>query len=197
MLPAPRRIAKPESTQDGNGAKHAAHHVIHRRPGAERPPRRAGHVSKARLHLHHLIQGSAVFIRAGQIALKRTIDQPRVARRKRLIAQALGCKPARAEILHHHIRRINQALQGFQIASIIRIYRHTFLVAAESGEESGAGCNQIACAITLARGFYFDHLGPQIGQHQAASGPHNHVGEFNNANSGERKRIHGGNLRAG
>ena len=195
-LPAPTGFTLAERSKDRNHAEHAAHHVIHRRPSTQRPPWRAGHVSQPRLHLHHFIQRSAIFIRTRQITLERAIDQPRIARGKRFIAQALRGQAAGAEILYHHIGRINQALQQFQILGILRIQCHAFLVAAEGGKEARARSHKIARAIPLAGRFDLDHLSAQISQDQAASGPHDHVGEFDNANAGKRKRMHQKNLRA-
>ena len=49
--------------------------------------------------------------------------------------------------------------------------------------------------VELGR-FELDHLSAQIRQDQAASGPHHHVREFDNANAGKRKRMHQKDLRA-
>jgi hypothetical protein len=44
----------------------------------------------------------------------------------------------------------------------------------------------MACAVALD-GLNLDDFGPHVGQHHAASGAHDHVGEFNNAQAFERE----------
>jgi hypothetical protein len=49
-----------------DGAKHAAHDVVHAGARAQRVAGAAGHVGQAAHHLHHFVQRGAVVVGAGQ-----------------------------------------------------------------------------------------------------------------------------------
>jgi hypothetical protein len=53
-------------------------------------------------------------------------------------------------------------------------------------EEARAGTEQMPCAVALD-GLDFDDLGPHVGQHHAAAGAHDHVGELDDAQAFERE----------
>jgi hypothetical protein len=85
---AGRLVALVQRGQHADGAEHAAHDVVDAGAGAQRPALGPGHVGQAAHHLHHLVQRGAVFVGAGQEALVRHVDQPRVQPLQRVGAQA-------------------------------------------------------------------------------------------------------------
>ena len=86
-------------------AEHAAHDVVDRTAGAQRPARQAGHVGEPAHHLHHLVERHAVLVGAGQEALAGAIDQARVERVHRFPTQAELVHRAGAEVLDQARRR--------------------------------------------------------------------------------------------
>ena len=67
-----------------------------------------GHVRQAAHHLHDLVERQAVFVRPGQEALVRNVDQPRKLLRQRCVVEAERRHQAGAEVLEHHVALADQ-----------------------------------------------------------------------------------------
>jgi hypothetical protein len=183
--PLARAVAFPQRRHDRDRAEHAAHHVVHRRARAQRTAHGPRHVREAAHHLHHFIERGALLVRAGQEALQRAIDEPRVHLRERLVAKPLRLERAGTEILEEHVRIRAELLRRRDAFRRREIECHALLVAAERGEESGAGALEIPRGIALAFGLDLDHFRAQVGEHEAGSRPHDHVGELDHADAFE------------
>ena len=59
-------VAGLDGRENAYDAEHAAGHIDHGRPGAQRPPRRTGHVGKTAHHLGHFIQRRALLVGPGE-----------------------------------------------------------------------------------------------------------------------------------
>jgi hypothetical protein len=68
----------------------------------------------------------------------------------------------------------------------LQVELDALFVAVEHGEKPRARTQQMTGAITLD-GFDLDDLGAHIGQHHAAGGAHDHVGELDDAQAFERE----------
>ena len=181
-----RAIARLERQHGAEGAEHAAHDVDDGRAGAQRPSRRAGHVSETAHHLHDFVQRWPLLVRPGQKAFQRAIDQPRVDLRQVLGPQpALGHR-ARREILDHHVGRLQELHQDRPALGRIGVERQALLVAVEVAEEAGAEAAQLPRAVAVDR-FDLDHLGAEVGQDHAAGRAEDGVREFDDADAFERR----------
>ena len=164
------------------GAEHAAQDVDHRGAGAQRPARRAGHVGKPAHHLHDLVERRPLLVGAGQEALQRAVDQPRID-----LLQMLGPQPAlahraRREVLDHHVGRLQQLHQHRPALGRVGIEREALLVAVEVAEEAAAEALQLARAVAVDR-LDLDHLGAEVGQDHAAGRTEDGVGELDDADA--------------
>ena len=64
------------------------------------------------------------------------------------------------------------------------VHRHALLVAVEQRVKTGAAAQQLAGAVAR-QGLDLDDICTQVAQRHAASGPHDHVGEFDDADARE------------
>ena len=89
--------------QRADHAEGAAQDVVGRGRDAARRARRAVDVGQAAHHLHHLVECRALLVRAGQEALERDVDEPRVLGRQRGVVQPVLGEAAVAEVLQQHV----------------------------------------------------------------------------------------------
>ena len=178
LLPAPGDATLHQGRHGPDGAKHAAHDVVDAAASAQRIAGAPGHVGQATHHLHHFIQRCAVLVRTGQKAGVVHVDEAGVDLRQRGVIQPVLGHHAGLEVLRHHVGGCGQLAGHLQRFWVAQIQRNAFLVAVEHGEEARTRAEQVAGAVAL-HGLDLDDLGPQIRQHHAACGAHDHVGEFN------------------
>jgi hypothetical protein len=173
--------------QHADRAEHAAHDVVDRGAGPQRTAFRPRHVGEAAHHLHHLVQRQPVFIGAGQEALVRYIDQARKSLAQGRLAEAKPFHHAWAKIFQQHVALPCQFNRGIQSLRRLQVEHHAFLVAVEAAEKADAKARQLARPVAAGR-LDLDDFGAEVGQDHAAGRAHHHVGKFDDANAGERKR---------
>ena len=136
--PLPGRVALAQRRLHRDHAEHRAEDVDDRGAGAQRPARRAGHVGEAGLELHHLVQRRAVLVGAGEVALQRQVDQPRVDRRAAAPSRspaAPSCRGRNSPAPHRPSR--DQPVHRRLALRPLQVERQAALVAVEGGEEPG------------------------------------------------------------
>ncbi len=188
--PLPGRVALAQRRLHRDDAEHRPHDVDDRGAGAQRPARRPGHEGKTGLELHDLVQGRAVLVRAGEIALQREIDQTRVERRQLLPADAEPLHRAGAVILDHDIGRRDQPVDNCPSLRPFQIDREAALVAVEGGEEPGPEPAEPARVIALRRRLDLDHLGAKLGEDQPGGRTHDRMREFEDPKARQRSCRH-------
>ena len=184
LLPLARDAALDQRAQGADGAEHAAHDVVDAAAGTQRVTGAPGHVGQAAHHLHHFIECGAVLIGSRQKALVADIDQARIDLGQRSVVESVFAHGAGLEVLGHHVGAGSQLARHFGAGRVVQINRNAFLVAVEHREKTGTGAQQMARAVAVNR-LDLDHLGAHVGQHHAASGAHDHVGEFDHAQAGQ------------
>ena len=119
-----------------------------------------------------------MFVGAGQEALHRQVDQPRIQRVHGVPAQAEPIHRSGTEILDqrvgvaHHVLGDGEPRGGFQVDA------DAALVAVEIDEEASGEAMQPAGAVAVRRWLHADHVRAEIGQHHTGRRPHDGVGEF-------------------
>jgi hypothetical protein len=139
-----------------------------------------GHVGQAAHHLHHLIQRGAVVVGAGQKAFVADVNQARVELFQGLVIEAQLLHGLGLEVLAHHVGGGDQPEHRFLALWRVQVQRQAFLVAVEQRKKAGARAEQAARVVALGR-LDLDHLRAQVAQHHAAGRAHDHVGEFDDA----------------
>ena len=179
-------LALGQGRHGSHGTEHAAHDVVDTGARAQRVAGPARHIGQAAHHLHHLVEGRAVFVGAGQKALVTHIDEAWELLLETFIVQAQLLHGAGLEVLGHHIGRGDQLERGLLAFGGLQIQRQAFLVAVEQREKARARAQQLARGIAVAavaHGLDLDDFGAQVGQHQAAAGAHDHMGELHHADA--------------
>ena len=121
-----------------------------------------------------------------QEALVRHINQLGIELSHGLLSKAQTLHHAALEVLAENIGCRHQILRDLAPARILDVKCQAFFVAIEGREKSGSRTQQAARAVAL-NGLDLDDLGPQIGKNHAAGRSHDHVGEFDHSNAGERQ----------
>jgi hypothetical protein len=136
QLPGARAGALQQRGKDADGGEHAAHDVVHRGAGTERPARWAGQVGEPTHHLHDLVQRGAVYVWAGQKALQRAVDKRGVILLQGRVAEAHGVERAGAKVLGYHVGAVDQASGKGNALGRIQVERQAALAAIERREEA-------------------------------------------------------------
>ena len=187
--PCAGALALLQRRQNADGGEHAAHHVVDRSAGAQRPARRARSYRRARPSSAPPRRARRVLVRAGQKALERAIDQARVVRFRAL--RSRGPSPrARRDGNSRSTRRRSRSgaspasrpLRRFQVE------REAPLVAVEAEKKPAPGSRQIAaCCRRRPTGSTLITSAPRSREHEPAGGPHHHVRELDDADAVERQ----------
>ncbi len=148
VLALARHVALAQRREDGDGAEHPPHHVVHGRARAQRLAHRARHVREPAHHLHDFVQRGALFVGPGEEALQRAIDEARIHFRQRRVPQAPGLERSGTEILEENIGRPDELLRRADPLLRSEIERDALLVAAEGREEAGARASAPRSAST-------------------------------------------------
>ena len=182
-------LALGERRLDRDDAEHAAHDVVHGGAGAHRLAGRAGHVGEAAHHLHDLVERQAVLVGTRQEALERAVDEPGMFRRERLVVEAEAFQQPRPEVLDQHVGGADQAPCRALALGCRGVDDHAALVAAVGGEEARSDALEEAGPVALRR-LDLDHVGAKIGEDHPARRSHHHLGEFDDADTRQRKPRH-------
>ena len=177
-MAAPGGVALAQGGLDRDHAEHRTQDIDHRGAGAQRATIGAGHVGEADMELHHLVKRRAVGVWAGEVALKRQVDQAGVARGQRLVSAAEFFHCAGAVILQHDIRLFDEAVHRRLALGPLEVQRDATLVAVERGEESGGESAKLARVIAVRRRLHLHHIGAEICQHQPRRRAHDGVAEL-------------------
>ena len=172
--------------QDADHPEHAPGDVDHRGARAQRPTGRSGHIGQAPHHLGDLVQRRAVLIGTGEKPLGRTGDQARIARLEAVRAEPEALQGSRPIVLDHHVGGIDQPPRQDQAVGGLQIETDAALVAVEHREEAGAGAQQSPGRIAADR-LDLDHLRAEIPQDDADRRPHDHMGELDHLDPGQRE----------
>ena len=127
-----------------------------------------------------------------QEALEADVDAARIDPGKRGVVESVLDHRARLEVFGHHVGTGGQAASHLGTLGLSQVDRNALLVAVEQREEARPRTQQMARAVAVD-GFDLDRLGPQVGQHHATGRAHDHVGEFDHAQAGQRQRVGRGN----
>jgi hypothetical protein len=179
-----------DSRKNADRREHAAHDVVDGGARAQRTAGRARHVGEPRHHLHDLVEGRAMFVRTVEKAFERAIDRARVEGRDGLVAQAQLVHGTGPEILGNDVGRRHKLAGDGGPLGRFHVERYRALVAVEGRKEPGTRGRQAPRIVAARRGLDLDHVGPEIGEDQAAARPHDHVHEFDDAQSGKRQILH-------
>ena len=182
-LPFARRISLAQSQKHRHRAIRRAHDVDHGRARAQRLANRAGHVGQPAHHLHDFVERHAILVRTAQESFERAVDQTRVHGCKGSVSQPQAIHRPRREILNQGIRGSNQPIDDLPTFLGLEIDHHALLVAIEKGVVARAKALEPAGVITIRGLFDSDYLGAEIGQNEAAGGPHDGMGELQHAES--------------
>ncbi|MNE65407.1 hypothetical protein D3C80_1608830 [compost metagenome] len=178
-------VARVQSRQYTDRTEHAAHDVVHRTPRTQRLPHRAGHVGEPAHHLHDLVQGQAIFVRAFQEAFVGDIDKPSISRAQCVVVQPeFGHAPG-LEILDEHVGGIDQGQHCLPAGRAAQVERNAFLVAVEYPEKPRTGPGKVPCTVPFDR-LHLDHFSPQVCQQHAACRPHHHMRQLDDTDTFKR-----------
>ena len=166
-------------------AEHRTEDVDDRRAGAQWPAGRPGHIGKAHLELHHLVERRAVLVGAGEIAFEREVDEARVDLRQRLVTAAEPLHGAGPVVLEHHVGVDGEAVQGRLALGALKVEGEAALVAIEGGEEAGGEAAEAAGVVAARRRLDLDDVGAKVGEHEAAGRPHHRVAELQDLQPGQ------------
>ena len=180
--PRPGALALEQRREHRRGALHAGVHVgvAHRVVGVLTAAGVALQLGAARLGADHRCVGTSVHPGTGlAVAADRGVDDPRVACRHRLVADAHPVGDARPEVLDHHVAVFGQreqqllALGAAHVEADVAL-AHVLLhevarqaVHARVGETGGVAVGRLD----------LDHLGTQVAQHAGAVRSAEHPGE--------------------
>ena len=190
-LAAAGGLADPQRRLDADDAEHAAHDVIDAGSGAQRLAGRAGHIGESAEHLHDLVQGRPVPVGSGQEALEGAVDESRIAGRELLVPVAHRLHLPDPEVLQQDVGGVDEVEDAVPIGRLGDVELDAVLVAVERGEQAGSRTGQVAGLVAGPARFDLDHLGAEVGQDHPAAGPHDHVGELDDADAVERQRLVG------
>ena len=173
--------------ENADDAEHAARHVDHARSRAQRASRRSRHIGESAHHLRHFVQCGALFIGAGQEPLCRTIDQARIDRGERRIIEPELVERAGPEIFDQYVGVGGERFGGREAVSRFEVEADAFLVPVIHWEIAGSRPEQCPRLVAFDR-FDADHLGTERCEDRARGRTHHHVREFDDLETGERRR---------
>ena len=154
------------------------------RPGVERQQPGAADVVE--------IVAGLVGARTGlAVAGDRAIDQPRIDRPHRLVAEPEPRHDARAELLDQHVGAFDQRLKLGAIRFALEVEHQAFLAAVEQREHRALAVETrlVMAQVLAARPLDLDHLGAGLGQQQGGERPRQERGEVEDEKPGQR--LHG------
>src|SRR5690349_6219109 len=133
-------------------------------------------------------------VRSVEEAFQRAVDEARIALRDRLVAEAELLERAGAEVFGEDVRAVEELAHDGLALGALHVHREAFLVAVEHREKARARMLQAARVVALER-LDLDHLGTEVGEHQAARGPHHHVRELDDADALQGQALHAARLK--
>ena len=119
---------------------------------------------------------------------ERGIDDARMARGDRIIADAQSVNHAGAEGLYHHIAAFRQAQGGLHAVLGLQVQLHALFVAVGVGKKHrGPAALRTDHPVRLAPvdGFQLDHLGAMVRHHLGEQWPRQKQGEVEDADTFE------------
>ena len=134
---------------------------------------------------------------------ERRVDQARVERRERLVAEPERLERAGAVVLHEHVRGGCELAQGLAVGLLLQVQRDRALVR-RLGQEGGAHLATVerlvgagAAALVGVVGMLdLDHVGAEHGQLVGGERPGQDVRDVDHADAFERSRHCDSSLRA-
>src|SRR5699024_8671333 len=117
------------------------------------------------------------------------VDESRVAGGQLLVSESDRFHLSDAEVLEQDIGGVDEVEDAAPIGRLGDVELDAVLVAVERGEQAGSRTGQVAGLVAGPARFDLDHLGAEVGQDHPAAGPHDHVGELDDADAVERQRL--------
>ena len=149
--------------QDRAERVHAARDVGHRDPGLGRRVLRAGDRQQAGLTLNQQVVGPPVAERsAWRVAGDVAYDEPLVAAPQHLRRQAHPRRGTRGQVLHEHVRTVDEAGQDGPASGVFEVQAERLLAAVEPDEVAGQALDRgvvVPGEVTRARSLDLDHPG--------------------------------------
>ena len=128
-----------------------------------------------------------MFVGAGQEAFEAHVDHPRVDLRQRRVIEAVLAHRAGLEVFGDDVGTRRKLARNIGAFRQMEVDRDALLVAVEHRKETGPRAEQAARTVAVDR-FDLDHFGAHVGEHHAARRSHDHVREFDDAESREGVR---------
>ncbi|CAM3199378.1 hypothetical protein CUTA107171_15395 [Cupriavidus taiwanensis] len=151
-------------------------------------------VHQAAVGLHGGIDRGPVRQRPGMaVARDRDIDQRRVVRGQRLVADAHALGHTRAEVLDHHVGPLRQPDDGGAAVGAARIQHHALLARVAGDRDrglAGADAPHLPRPVS-ARRLHLDHARPLLAQDQAAVRAGNALAQVEHGQAVEHGIAHG------
>ncbi len=196
-LPAPGPLALQQRRRERERARHAGGVVDHRRAELHRMHvLRAGHRHDPGRGLDHVVIGGLVAARPLLAeGRERGVDQPRVDRGQRVIAQPQGIERAGPVILDEHIGGGDELLEDLAVFLLLEVERNRALV---GGLRQEARAHVAAVEVLVGAGgaalvgivgmLDLDHVRAQHGELVGRERPRQHVRDVDHPDAFERTR---------
>ena len=140
--------------------------------------------------LDHVVEGRAVRVWPFlAVAGGLDIDDFRVDRRDRVVAQAQALDRRHAHVVHQHVGALYQLLHGLAAGIGLQVYRDRALVAVDRQEDrSHAGVQRHAVRShqVAFQALDFDHVGAVVAQDLGRQRPQHHRGQVDHPDAGQR-----------
>src|ERR1700686_3751023 len=144
--------------------EHAAGDVDHRGTGAQRSPRRSGHIRESAHHLRNLVERDAILVWPAQEPLRGTIEQPRVIERDHVVSESQTFESTGAEIFDEDVHGPRQSARDSEASRRFQVQAYAALVAIVHREIAGAGPLERTSAVTTDR-LDARHVRAEIGKY--------------------------------
>ena len=125
------------------------------------------------------------------------IDEPRIQLRQPAVVELEIGHGARTEVLHHHIRALDQAAEHFLPPRELEVQGEGSLVSIEPDETRGFALEERSGGAHLVATVWvldLHHLGAEIGELERAEWRRHEVADFDDAHAGQRGLGHGAPL---
>ena len=191
IWPSPVRSAVVESREDPDHREHAGGDVPHRgpHPGGS-SSRMAGEAHQPAHRLHDHVVGGPLGVGAGPPEpAHRRVHQLGPALVQHLPPVAHPLQGAGPEVLHQHVRLVQQGLERHPIGGVRKVEGHGRLAPVQRLEVDGAVPDEGTeppGVVPRSRTFHLDHPSPEVGQQHRGVGTGQHTGQVNHRYVGER-----------
>ena len=170
-LAVARSLAGAKREEDAERRVHARRHVRDGHPAAHAVPARlAGHTDHPALRLEDQVERRPVAVRAVLAEPgDRAVDDPLIARPRRLVAEAEPGEGADAIVLQHHVGPLDEAEEELPAPRVLEVDLDALLVPVQAHEVRGLAAGQRrapgAGDVAVAHGLQLDDAGAEVRQH--------------------------------